>query len=92
MYPALPFYILSAAGILAAAVTVALPETANEKLANTLDEGEQFGRGQSFFLVPFVERRRRREKMLSCAFGGLGGAGMANTCIVQTVSDKTDIG
>ena len=65
VYPALPFYILSAAGILAAAVTVALPETANEKLANTLDEGEEFGCGQSFFLVPFLEQRRR-EKMQGC--------------------------
>ena len=69
VYPALPFYILSAAGILAAAVTVALPETANEKLANTLDEGEQFGRGQSFFLLPFLERRRRREKTQAVSIG-----------------------
>ena len=60
MYPALPFYILSAAGVAAGLVTVALPETANEKLANTLDEGEHFGRGQSFFHVPFLERREKK--------------------------------
>ena len=62
MNPALPFYILSAAGVVAAAVTVALPETADEKLANTLDEGEEFGRGQSFFLVPFMERKLKEKK------------------------------
>ena len=33
------------------------PETADEKLPNSLEEGEQFGRGQSFFLVPFMAKR-----------------------------------
>ena len=44
--PALPFYILGAVGIVASAVAVNLPETADQKLADTVEEAEEFGRGQ----------------------------------------------
>ena len=41
-----------------------LPETGGEDLANTLEEGEDFGRDQSFVQVLFVERRRKKNKAL----------------------------
>ena len=37
------------------------PETADEKLPNSLEEGERFGVGQSFFLVPLVQKYSRRK-------------------------------
>ena len=37
-----------------------LPETADEKLPNSLEEGERFGRDQSFFLVPFMAKYKER--------------------------------
>ncbi len=54
MHPALPFYILSALGVVCAVVAVNLSETADEKLANTLEEGEAFGKGQPFFFMPVM--------------------------------------
>ena len=49
--PALPFYILGAVGIVASAVAVNLPETADQKLADTVEEAEEFGRGQVLLSV-----------------------------------------
>ena len=37
-----------------------LSETANEKLPNSLEEGERFGLGQGFFMVPFLQKHRER--------------------------------
>ena len=31
-------------------------ETADEKLPNSLEEGERFGLGQSFLMVPFLQK------------------------------------
>ena len=52
--PALPFYILGAVGIVASAVAVNLPETADQKLADTVEEAEEFGRGQVLLSVVLV--------------------------------------
>ena len=35
-------------------------ETADEKLPNSLEEGERFGLGQSFFMVPFLQKHLGR--------------------------------
>lgn len=61
VHPALPFYILSALGAAVAIASLGLPETADEKLPNSLEEGERFGTGQRFFLVPFVQKLERRK-------------------------------
>ena len=66
--PALPFYILGAVGIVASAVAINLPETADQKLADTVEEAEEFGRGQvgfsnmPQFSVTSQEKRRLIQK------------------------------
>ena len=35
-------------------------ETADEKLPNSLEEGERFGLGQSFLMVPFLQKHEER--------------------------------
>ena len=56
----MPFCILSTMSFAACASVACLPETGGEDLANTLEEGEDFGRGQSFVQVLFLERRRKK--------------------------------
>ena len=60
LYKPLPFYLLCLGGILAAAALINLPETCDERLPETLAEAEAFGLGQGFFLVPYLERRRKK--------------------------------
>ena len=57
----MPFGILSIMSFVASASLVCLPETGGEDLANTLEEGEDFGRGQSFVQILFLERRRKNK-------------------------------
>ena len=65
LYKPLPFYLLCAGGILAGAALINLPETCDERLPETVAEAEAFGLGQSFFLVPFIERRRKKMKVVA---------------------------
>lgn len=60
--PTIPFYILGVSGIVAAGVAVTFPETAGEKLPETAEEAEQFGKGQPLFTIPFLTRRKRLDK------------------------------
>ncbi len=53
----LPFYILGGGGILACFVAVGLPETAREKLPDTLEQAREFGKDQPFFYVPGLGNR-----------------------------------
>ena len=70
IYKPLPFYLLCLGSILAAAALINLPETCDEQLPETLEEAETFGLGQSFFLVPYIERRRRkRRKLMGADYG-----------------------
>ena len=62
LYKPLPFFLLCLGGILAAACLINLPETCDERLPETLSEAESFGLGQSFFLIPYLERRKKRQK------------------------------
>ena len=55
----MPFCIISAMSFMASVSIMCLPETGAEDLANTLAEGEDFGRGQPFIQVLFIERRRQ---------------------------------
>ncbi len=50
-------------------VAVNLPETAEEKLPETVVEAEDFGRGQPFLSIPPLKRRRekRAEKEAAAA-------------------------
>ena len=58
----MPFGIISCMSFAASACILCLPETGGEDLANTLEEGEEFGKGQSFVQVLFIERRRRNNE------------------------------
>ncbi len=53
---------MAAASVLATVVTLSLPESAGEVLANTLDEGETFGRKQKLIHIPCLEERKRRKR------------------------------
>ena len=55
--------------LIASASIMHLPETGGEDLANTLEEGEDFGRDQSFVQVLFLERRRKKNKALLQTLG-----------------------
>ena len=65
--PSLPFVIIGSGGLLAAALSLNLPETADAALSNTLEEAEAFGQGEAargFFYMPLVEQyglRKRRK-------------------------------
>ena len=45
--------------LLATASTMCLPETGGENLPDTLEEAEDFAKGQSFFHILFIERKRK---------------------------------
>ena len=79
--PSLPFFLLGFGSLLAAGLSVNLPETANAALSNTLEEAEEFGKDQWFFYLPMIEQyglRRRagatpagaREQMRRDVTGG----------------------
>ena len=58
--PAIPFYILGAGGVVSGVLGVFLPETAEEKLPQTVEEAEDFGIGQPLLTIPFLLRRKRK--------------------------------
>ena len=38
-----------------------MPETADEKLPDTVEQAEEFGKGQTLFPMPILKRRRKLE-------------------------------
>jgi hypothetical protein len=54
----LPLLLVTIGGFVAAWTSLLLPETAGVNLPDTIEEAEEFGVGQSFFLVPFIEKKR----------------------------------
>ena len=56
----LPFLILAVGGLAGAAVSLFLPETADTDLPDTVVAAEEFGKGDSFLLVPCIEKRKRK--------------------------------
>ncbi len=59
LHPSLPFYILGAGGMAASLIAVHLPETADEKLPDTVAQAEEFGKGQSYFYMPVCGRAKK---------------------------------
>lgn len=59
-YPLLVFGTLS---IGSAIIALVLPETADQPLPQTIEDGSKFGIGQSFFLCPFLEKRKKKKDM-----------------------------
>ena len=57
--PAIPFYIFGIGGVLGALCLPWMPETADEKLPDTVEQAEEFGKGQTLFPIPILNRRRK---------------------------------
>lgn len=57
----LPFLILGLGSFLGAAFSLFLPETAGVDLPDTVEDAEQFGKGQKFWLVPCIEKRKSKK-------------------------------
>ncbi|KAK8776525.1 organic anion transporter 3-like [Amblyomma americanum] len=58
----LPMLVMGILSLIAAALLFMLPETLNQALPQTIEDGENFARGQSFFFCPLVASRRSRRK------------------------------
>jgi len=58
--PAVPFYIFGIGGVIGALCLPWMPETADEKLPDTVEQAEEFGQGQTWFPMPILKRRRER--------------------------------
>ena len=56
----MPFYILGGGGIIGSFAILSMPETADEKLPDTVEEAEEFGRGQKMFPMPILKGRSQK--------------------------------
>lgn len=54
----LPLIILGITGIFGGILSLFLPETMGKQLPQTIQEGEEFGRGQKFFDAPFLKKKK----------------------------------
>ncbi|XP_037093856.1 organic cation transporter protein-like isoform X2 [Pollicipes pollicipes] len=57
----LPMSIFGVLCLIGAAVTLYLPETFGQKLPDTIEESENFGRDQTLCHIPWLVRRKRRK-------------------------------
>jgi OCT family organic cation transporter-like MFS transporter 13 len=54
-HEALPLIVLGSLSIIDASLTLTLPETLDQELPETLVEGNEFGREQSFWWIPCIK-------------------------------------
>ena len=54
----MPFYIFGIGGVIGAFCLPWMPETVDEKLPDTVEQAEEFGKGQTIFPMPILKRRR----------------------------------
>ena len=66
---AIPFYILGVGGMVSGVLSVFLPETAEEKLPQTVEEAEDFGIDQSLLTIPFLRRCRKMVGYCNNSYG-----------------------
>lgn len=60
----IPYIIIGIVSVFAAFLATLLPETAHEELPDTLEDGQSFGKDQSFWLVPCLKKDKiANEKM-----------------------------
>lgn len=64
-YNTLPYIVLGALSIFGGIVCLLLPETANQNLPESVADAEHFGKGQSFFNMPCLSKRRERQQRLN---------------------------
>uniref|UniRef100_A0A1E1XEI2 Putative organic cation/carnitine transporter n=1 Tax=Amblyomma aureolatum TaxID=187763 RepID=A0A1E1XEI2_9ACAR len=58
----LPMLVMGILSLIAAVLLFMLPETLNQALPQSIEDGENFARGQSFCFCPLVASRRNRRK------------------------------
>ncbi len=58
----LPFFIMGFMSLVGGCLAICLPETATATLSNTLEEAEEFGKGQRFFYMPLIEQYGLRKR------------------------------
>lgn len=58
----LPMIVMGVLSLIASALLFLLPETLNQALPQSIEDGENFAKGQSFFFCPLVSARRKRRK------------------------------
>lgn len=58
----LPLVCLGTASIIGAFLTLFLPETLGQRLPGSLEEGNDFGREQSIWLIPCLSKSQRKKK------------------------------
>ncbi|OXU19993.1 hypothetical protein TSAR_013815 [Trichomalopsis sarcophagae] len=61
-HPSLPLVVLGTLSLLDATLTLTLPETLDQELPETLEEGNEFGREQSFWWIPCVKSSPEKSK------------------------------
>lgn len=54
VHPSLPLLVLGFLSFVDAFLTLTLPETLNQELPETLQEGNDFGKDQSFWWIPCI--------------------------------------
>ncbi|TRY75750.1 hypothetical protein TCAL_00766 [Tigriopus californicus] len=59
----IPYIIIAIVSFFAACMATLLPETADEELPDTLEDGEKFGKKQSFWNVPFLKNRKETQQI-----------------------------
>ncbi|XP_029166153.1 carcinine transporter-like [Nylanderia fulva] len=64
VHPSLPLVVLGLLSIMDAFLTLALPETLNQELPETLEEGNDFGIDQSFWWIPCISSTPQFKKSL----------------------------
>ncbi|KAH8278558.1 hypothetical protein KR018_005217 [Drosophila ironensis] len=65
IYKPLPSFLLSGLLFFGAGLCLTLPETLHKQLPQTLEEGEEFARGEKWYFFPCFSRQRRSSKSRS---------------------------
>ncbi|KAJ8676292.1 hypothetical protein QAD02_012079 [Eretmocerus hayati] len=73
--PWLPLLVLGLLSLVDALLTLTLPETIDQELPESLEEGNEFGREQSFWWIPCVKSSPVKKKKYRSNLGGATNAG-----------------
>ncbi|KAI5638920.1 sugar transporter domain-containing protein [Phthorimaea operculella] len=58
----IPLLILGALGIFGGCLCLLLPESTGKEMPQTIQDGEEYGRGQKFWAIPCIENRKKNSK------------------------------
>ncbi|XP_058789014.1 organic cation transporter protein-like [Phymastichus coffea] len=74
-HKSLPLIVLGTLSLIDAALTLTLPETMDQELPESLEEGNDFGRQQSFWWFPCIKRSPEKKKKYRKTLAGATNAG-----------------